>query len=51
VKLPPVIAVANGVQAFGQFNKVHRALLKAYSFKGMAGEGKVYVAAAEGCCY
>jgi hypothetical protein len=38
--LPPVIAVANGVQAFGQFNKVHRALLKAYSFGGMLHEGK-----------
>jgi hypothetical protein len=49
VKLPPVIAVANGVQAFGQFNKVHRALLEAYSFRGMAGEGKIYVAATEGC--
>ncbi len=40
VKLPPVIAVANGVQAFGQFNKVHRALLKAYSFGGIRPEGK-----------
>jgi hypothetical protein len=38
--LPPVIAVTDGVQAFGQFNKVHRALLKAYSFGGMTGEGK-----------
>jgi hypothetical protein len=40
VKLPPVIAVTDGVQAFGQFNKVHRALLKAYSFGGITGEGK-----------
>jgi 2-methylcitrate dehydratase PrpD len=38
--LPPVIAVANGVQAFGQFNKVHRALLKGYSFGGKPTEGK-----------
>jgi hypothetical protein len=38
--LPPVIAITDGMQAFGQFNKVHRALLKAYSFGGMAGEGK-----------
>jgi hypothetical protein len=49
VKLPPVIAVADGVQAFGQFNKVHRVLLKAYSFGGMRPEGKAHVGAAAGC--
>jgi hypothetical protein len=29
------------VQAFGQFNKVHRALLKAYSFKRMTAGSKL----------